>query len=386
MIKNISFITATSYTSMLFLGVAGALIGAAARNIGLSPFQIGLMIAVQNLGFMLSVLISGALADTHQKPRILLIGSLILSASFLSFYLTQLFNVNLFIMFLIGVGIGTYEGVTDAMLLDLHVDKAGLHINVNHFFVTFGAILITLYLLFLQMDWRDAVVQSGIFVFILAVIFAFTKLHAINKTAEPYLNRLRILRRDIAVIAFFIATALVVGVESGTIGILTTYLMDMRGFTQITSKIGLIVFLSGIAFGRLILGFFTPQDKILTFVLGLFGASVFVYSILYFWDLNQLTYGAIFLAGLTLSAILPMMLTQAGLLYEEMSGTVLGTIKVAIPLGGILLPFLMSLLVSYTNFSISLIVFPLSLLLAFILIYVAFFTGTRATKPSTPIN
>ena len=114
MIKNTSIMTASSYTSMLFLGVASALIGAAARNIGLSPFQIGLMIAIQNVGFMLSVMVSGALADTREKPRILLIGSLILSVSFLTFYLTQLFNVNLFIMFLIGVGIGTYEGVTDA--------------------------------------------------------------------------------------------------------------------------------------------------------------------------------------------------------------------------------------------------------------------------------
>lgn len=383
MIKKNSIITASSYTSMLFLGVATALIGAAARNIGLSPFQIGLMITFQNLGFMLSVMVSGALADTHEKSKILLIGSLILSVSFLSFYLTQIFNVNLFIMFSIGIGIGTYEGVTDALLLDLHTDTASLHISVNHFFVTFGAILITVYLLFLQMDWRNAVVQSGVFVFILATIFAFTKLNAKKKASETYLTKLRLLTKDKIVVTFFIATALVVGVEAGTIGILTTYLMDMREFTQITSKIGLIIFLSGIAIGRLILGYFTPQDKILTFLLALFGSSVVFYSLLYFVDLSQLTYGAIFMAGLTLSAILPLLLTQAGLLYEEMSGTVLGVIKVAIPIGGILLPFLMSLLVSYINFSISLIVFPLSFLLILILFYAVFFTGRNPIESSS---
>ena len=72
MIKNVSLITASSYISMLFLGVAGTLIGAASRNIGLSPFEIGLMIAIQNLGFMVSVLVSGALADTVEKPKLLL--------------------------------------------------------------------------------------------------------------------------------------------------------------------------------------------------------------------------------------------------------------------------------------------------------------------------
>jgi FHS family glucose/mannose:H+ symporter-like MFS transporter len=383
MIKNIKAITASSYLSMLFLGVAATLIGAAARNIGLSPYQIGLMIAFQNLGFMLSVMVSGALADSYQKPRILLIGSLILSVAFLSFYLTEIFNVNLAIMFMIGVGIGTYEGVTDAMLVDIHPQKESLHININHFFVTFGAILITIYLIFLQMDWRNAVVQSGFLVLLLAVLFGLTKLKAKKKPSEPYLSRMRILTRDKVVVAFFIATALVVGVEAGSIGILTTYLMEMREFTQVTSKIGLILFLSGMAIGRIIIGYLTPRDKITQILLILFGSSALVYSGLYFIDIGTLTYVAIFLAGLSISALLPLMLTQASLLYHEIAGTVMGSIKVAIPLGGILIPFLMSVLVNYAGFELSLIVFPLSLLLAFFLIYLTSPSKTRVKQSQT---
>jgi hypothetical protein len=52
-----------------------------------------------------------------------------------------------------------------------------------------------------------------------------------------------------------------------------------------------------------------------------------------------------------------------------MAGTVLGSIKVAIPIGGILIPFLMSTLVKFSSFGISLVLFPLSALLAFLLIY-----------------
>lgn len=380
MIKNIKAITASSYMSMLFLGVAGTLIGAAARNIGLSPYQIGLMIAIQNLGFMLSVMVSGALADSYQKPRILLIGSLILSIAFLTFYLSDLFNVNLAIMFMIGVGIGTYEGVTDAMLVDIHPQKESLHININHFFVTFGAILITIYLIFLQMDWRNAVVQSGFLVLLLAALFGLTKLKAKKKPTEPYLSRMRILTKDKVIVAFFIVTALVVGMEAGSIGILTTYLMDMREFTQVTSKMGLIIFLSGMAIGRLTFGYLTPRDKITQILLILYGSSVLVYSGLYFLDLDNFTYGAIFLAGLSTSALLPLMLTQASLLYPEIAGTVMGSIKVAIPLGGIMVPFLMSVLVNYFGFEFSLIIFPLSALLAFILIYLTSFSETRSKR------
>jgi fucose permease len=74
-----------------------------------------------------------------------MIGSLVLSAAFLTFYSTEYFNINLLIMFMIGAGIGTYERVTDAMLIDTHPKRESMHININHFFVTFGSIVITVY-------------------------------------------------------------------------------------------------------------------------------------------------------------------------------------------------------------------------------------------------
>jgi MFS family permease len=89
----------------------------------------------------------------------------------------------------------------------------------------------------------------------------------------------------------------------------------------------------------------------------------------------------VFLAGLSISALLPLMLAKAGLIYHDMAGTVLGTIKVAIPIGGILLPFILSLLVQYVSFEMSLLIFPLSLLIAFILIFMA--ASTKAESESS---
>ena len=360
-------LTYSSYISMFFLGVSSALIGAAARNIGLSPFEIGVMIAVQNLGFMLSVSISGALADTLEKPRILFVGSTILGVALLTFYLTPIFWLNLVIMFLIGVGIGTYEGVTDAMLVDLHTDRISRYININHFFVTFGAIIIVIYLTYLQMDWRIAVVQSAVIVLVLAVYFALTRLKA-RESGEKYSDRIKILVRERVVIVFFLVTIIVVGVEAASIGILTTYLMELRGFTQVTSKIGLTVFLVGMAAGRLVVGTLARQDRIYQVLMALFVLAVATFSILYFVGLGSLTLVAVLLAGLSLSALLPLMLSISSLLYPNAAGTVMGTIKIAIPLGGIILPFLMSLLANYSSFQASLVIFPVSLALSLVLL------------------
>lgn len=370
--NNIKALTVASYLSMLFLGVATTLIGAVARNIDLTPFQIGLFLAIQNAGFMIAVWVSGALADSVEKPRILLAGSLILAFSFFTFYLTGSLWLNLIIMMMIGVGVGTYEGVTDAMLLDMHDERQSLQININHFFVTFGAILITVYLIYLEMNWRISLVQSAVIVLILAAFYALSRLAKKQAPKEDYLQRIRIISRDRLVGSLFLAAVLVVGVEIGSIGILTTYLMDLRDFSQTTSKIGLVVFLVGIAVGRIVIGYVSQDKKVTSYILGMFGLASITYAALYFLGLGEWTYVSVFLAGFSISAIFPLIITLAGLVYPEMAGTVIGSIKVAIPIGGILLPFMMSLMASQTSLQVALFVFPLALLIAFTVLFLEF--------------
>jgi MFS family permease len=380
MIKSIKAITLSSYLAMFFLGVGTSVLGAAAHNIGLFAVQIGLLVAVQNIGFMGSVLASGVLADTYDKTKILLVGSLLLAFSFLAFYVSPLFWVNLLLMLVFGTGMGAYEGVTDAMLLELHPNRAGLHINVNHFFVTFGSLMIAAYLLFLQMNWRQSVIQSGLVVLLLAVFFGLAKLQSRPKHGERLRARLHLLSRDRRVVALAIATILATGVEISAISLLTTFLVELRGFAAVTANIGLIVFLVGVAAGRLLIGFLTRRGHIVSSLLTLVGLAVFFFSGLLFLDLGWWTYPAIFLAGLALSAILPLIITLTGLLYREMAGTAMGVIKTAIPVGGILLPFLISVVTQYASFQLSLALFPLAFLLAFGVLFWQIQPGAREER------
>jgi FHS family glucose/mannose:H+ symporter-like MFS transporter len=365
MISNTKAITASSYLSMFFLGVSMSLVGAAAQSIGLTPYQIGLFLAAQNVGFTISVVASGAWADTYSKPRILLAGSVLLALAFFTFYISENFWINLVIMFFIGAGAATYEGVTDAMLLEIHTQRQSLHINVNHFFVTFGSIMIAVYLTYLELNWRNSLVQSGVIVLLLALFFAFTRLKNQQKQAEPYIQRLKILTRDRVAVILFVAAVLAVGVETGTIGILSTFLADMRGFSAFTANGGLIIFLMGMAIGRLLVGFLSRNEQLVQITIGLFGLGFVVYLVLFLIDFGALTYIAVFVAGLALSALLPLMLTIAGLLYPEIAGTVLGALKVAIPVGGMVLPFLMAIVAGQFSLQVALMIFPVAFLLGF---------------------
>jgi fucose permease len=353
---------------MFFIGVGTTIIGAAARNIGLTPYQIGLLMAVQNIGFMISVVLSGALSDSLDKTKVLFAGSAVLALAFFFFYLWKYFSVNLAVMFFIGVGMGTYEGVTDAMLLDIHDRRESLFININHFFVTIGSLMITLYLLFLQMNWRRSSTQSGIVVTALALFFLLARLEPGGGGSERLAVRLRFLMRERAVGLLFAVTICAVGIELGTVGIMTTYLMELRGFTQITSKVALIILLAGVASGRMLVGIFSRKQQIPYFIISLFCSAAVFLSLYSFLDLGYYTYILVYFTGMTISALLPLIITLGGLMYKDYSGTVLGIIKFGIPIGGIFIPFFFSLVSRYVSFRAALTLFPFFALIGFMIL------------------
>ena len=369
MIRNRNILTMSSFAAMFFLGVGAAIIGAASRNIGLSPFQIGLLLATQNIGFIVSVITAGTLADSADKARLLFAASLITAVSFFFFYLNDSFILNLGIMLIIGVGIGGYEGAADAMLLDIHKRRESLFITVNHFFVTFGGLMIVIYLIFLQMDWRKSMVQSAVAVLVLAVIFGLSRVPPRKVvTTESFGKRLAFIGKQRPVLVLFLMASCAVGIEASLIGIITTLLMEFYGFDQVTSKLGLVAFLAGIATGRIVLGVLARESQLLKYILALFALTAIVLSFLLFASPGTvMAYILLVVSGATISVLFPLTIALAGLKYPEMSGMVMGIIKLGIPVGGIVVPLMLSLFVQAASFKAALVLFPAIGIAGFIL-------------------
>jgi fucose permease len=200
-------------------------------------------------------------------------------------------------------------------------------------------------------------------------VFALTRLPAETSRVESRSARLGFLRRQKIIWLLFTATICAVGIELGTLGILTTYLMDLRSFDQVTSKIGLIVFLFGIGSGRILVGIFTKKEHILRNIMILFMLSTVFSSCLYFLEIGRLLYVFVYLNGLAVSSLLPLIITLAGLTYKNMSGTVLGIIKIAIAVGGILIPFLFSMIARYSTLKTALALFPFIVFFSLLLLF-----------------
>jgi len=367
MIQHKGLLSSFSFTAMFFLGVGTAVIGAAATNIGLTPAQVGLLITAQNIGFITAVLGFGAMADMMRKPLLLAAASVITSLGFFFYYAGDLFWLNFIIMIGIGIGIGGYEAVTDALLLDIHDKREGLFITINHFFVTFGELMITLYLIFLQMQWRRSMTQSAAAVLVLALFFFFSRSPRKPNRIESLAKRLQFMKGQPGLYLMLFMAVCAVGTEIGIIGILTSFLEAERGFDQVTSKIGLVVFLSGISAGRIILSFIIRQENILKLIKLFFALAAVINTVLFFIDMpTAALYPMLALSGLAMSISFPLVITLSGLAFEEASATAMGVIKLGIPFGGIFLPLVMAGLSEIGGLPLSMLIFPGAALLGLI--------------------
>jgi len=100
----------------------------------------------------------------------------------------------------------------------------------------------------------------------------------------------------------FGAAFIFIGIKSGLTGVLTTFLLRLRQYDQMSSKLGLILFLTEIAFGRAVLGFFARTDRIRTMLLALAGACGVLSAPLLFIQLSpSATSVALLLLGLSVS-------------------------------------------------------------------------------------
>ena len=175
-------------------------------------------------------------------------------------------------------------------------ERAGLFIDVNHFFVTIGALAISLYLIFLRLNWHTSMVQSGIVILALAVVFGVTTLRPMPRISASYGEKMRILADQKGILLLFIVAVLVVGVRAGSMGILPTFLAEVHGYGDTAAELGLVAFLAGVTAGRLVIGFIVKLKAVLRYVAVLLASGLSYFTVLYFVDLGRWTYLVAFLA------------------------------------------------------------------------------------------
>ena len=103
--------------------------------------------------------------------------------------------------------------------------------------------------------------------------------------------------RSRLILILFLAIILAAGVETAAIGLLSTYLADLRGFAPRAAQLGLIVMYAGMITGRVIVGALVRPERLRRMMLVLFGLSVLAFGLLFLVDLGPLTWVMACIAG-----------------------------------------------------------------------------------------
>jgi fucose permease len=311
------------------------------RDIGLDIGQIGTLVAVFQIGFLVASLLAGYLTDRRGIKVTMLAGALLMAAGltgtsgatgvlfFLGFYLV------------IGLGIGTMLVSIVTIIPRFYKERAALMFNVSNAMFGVGMILMPLALQALfahQLSWRTFYIGLTVVVGLVIVVLNLLKLER-GGSAEIGLRDVfdALARADVAIVVLFLLVY--VAAEASFLNFFPIFYgsLDVHGQSFDEKSATAAYVISSFAFlftiGRFIGGFITDRlgDR-----LALIGFSFFALAAVIAgrWLATTAIY-TFMIFGFALSVLFPTASAVASRLTDR-SGSVMGLIYMASGLGGAL--------------------------------------------------
>lgn len=301
---------------------------------GWTGAQKGNLFSAGGIGFILGALVSGYLSESFGKKQIILVG-LILSGmgNFLFGYLphfnfSYLYYFFLVFSFLIGMGNGTLEGLTNALIIHLHPEKKSLYLNLAHAFFAVGAVigpLISGYLMDV-FNWQWIFYFNGTVSLFLLLSFLFQRCPSFKDEQKIKLGVVTKLLRNKAFLLLNLCMLLYVGAEVGLVSWVVEYLRTNINFrlSQLQSGTLLSYFWMGMLVGRFGYGWWVEKTSpCLALVISSLGGSVCILLFLITKNLTLATF-FIILYGAFLSGMFATIVSLAGHRFPRYIGVVTG--------------------------------------------------------------
>ena len=291
------------------------------------------------LGFLISTLITGILADRFGLKIVMMLAGVLLLfgvGGYSSLQTPVLLGASLFI---IGLGLGAFELGPNSLIVSLHHERKGLFLNLMAVMHGLGSMVAPLFagwLFGLNHTWR-AIYRWDIALILFFILF--TVLLRFPKTDDT--SQLDF--RQIPRVAFkgqlpwfYLAIMFYVSAEIGIASWLVTFLQDARGASVLASNQALSLFFGMLMAGRLLGGFFVQRVGYLRSILFASIGAIACIGIGLFTPLAWL----LSITGLFLSFIFPTITAAVSDAYTENINTTLGVLFTFAGIGGLLGPWL----------------------------------------------
>jgi MFS transporter, FHS family, glucose/mannose:H+ symporter len=348
-------ITSGAFISMSFLGMTRTFLGTALpairSSLDLTILQAGTLTALLQFGFSIAVFVGGPFADIFKKSSMLMLGCLLMGINLLLFGLSNWFWINIAAMGLIGIGGGLIESSSNPLLIQLFPGRESTVMNLHHFFFAVGSLsgpVIMGLALTKSIPWQWAYMGFGFFVLAVCFFLLFQRISSPQRGSRFDVELIGKLMREKSFLTLFFVSFFNSGVQNGIGYWVVTFLKESRGFPIGLASSTLFLFFACLALGRLFSSYLTTKFQEVSYLLFLF-SLLFVGLLIAALAPGQWAIPFFGVCGLAHSGVFPCVLATTGKLYSKNTGTALGLMATGAGLGGMVVPWLMSLVSQMTT-------------------------------------
>ena len=326
------------------LTLPGTLLPLLVERFGIRLVEAGSMLALQPIGYLLSVLAARRLIRALGMRAVLAAAMFTSALGFGGFGFAGGWMSGALMMFVAGLGFGVMEVATNTLLITAGGERRTNILNFAHLFFGIGSFLappIVAAAVAAGMSWRIAFVVAAGVLGGVAAGWNTAELHVHGTTADGAARGPTPWRARSAVLCALML-AVYVGVEIGIGGWLTKYMVSVRGVTLTYAGNVLSLYWMGLAAGRLFLSALAHRVREAALLLGLAAFST-VSAVAALLVGQPWLAGVGFAAtGLGFSGIFPTVVALGGRYHPHDAAGVTSVMTAGAAVGGIVIPWTMS--------------------------------------------
>lgn len=347
------FLFAAMLANFMLFGISLTIIGATLPKI-IREFQwsyttTGVVLSAGSIGFFISTFLSGILLQKFGPKQIVVTG-LVLQAVGLSLFAARpLVIFNLLLIFMIGLGQGGTEVVTNFVVLRIERSGQSRLMNLMHAAFSVGAIIgpfVVGTFMSAGLDWKTIYRILALVAALMAGTLSLLPFSRLGKESTKSGEKPRIVKllKQPLLILCFLILLLYVGTELGVSSWVAEYNVKILGTSASTGAFMVSVFWMGILIGRLgvSFGYRGNRQAELLLILAITCTAALFFSVLV--KVPLIAGVGFFLTGLGYSAIYPVVMALVGQYFNHGQSIAIGFVSTGGGIGSFAFPFLMAVI------------------------------------------
>ncbi|MDP3451655.1 MAG: MFS transporter [Bacteroidales bacterium] len=316
------------FTGMVFFGVAfvimGAVLPSLIKKFSLDTGVASTLAGLLPLGVLLGSMLFGPVIDRFgYKPLIIVSSIITISGLEILAFANQIETIR-FSIFLIGLGGGILNGLTNALVSDISTDRErASNLSILGVFYTIGAIAIPLLFATLSKTLTYSVIVSGAgAVMALSLIYYSLIVFPEAKFKQGFpAARILSMAKEPAILLLSFTLFFQSGLEGVSNNWIPAYLESEAGLSPERAMMALTSIIVGVGVGRLILGLLLKTfSKVIILVISMILSSLGIILITLIPSFT-ISIAGTFIMGLGFASTFPVIFSELGERYKEISGT-----------------------------------------------------------------